>query len=299
MQRRTRATGFTLTEIMISLVIFLVITLFGFHIFRADHKVFVEQDEIVNMQQNARVALDQIVRDMRLAGSGVPLGGVESDVGHLEPVIPGDNGQDMPDTLVVLASFLNIQSDLSLGMANKSADIKVEDASGFVGGALAIITGHTLECGESGEVFKITQVSEDGQNMLRHAQSPPWNLDQNLRCSYVVPSRVILVNYRKYYVDSSDPVHPLLMLEQDGGAPQVVADNIENLQFVYDLVTGERDNPDPDQLGSIRKATVTLVARTDTPDPQWHHGVNSITGESDNYRRLTLNSDVQVRNLKR
>lgn len=299
-ERKAQTRGFTLTEIMISLVIFIAITLFGYHVFRADYKVFVEQEEVVDMQQSARVALDQIVRDIRLAGSGVPLGGVESDLGHLSPVIPADSEDDMPDTVILLASYLNIQTELSDGMPEESAELKVDDATGFFEGALAIITGHTTDCGESGEVFQITQVQiDEGQHMLQHNPTAPWNDDQKLNCSYVPPSRIILVNYRKYYIDSSDPAHPMLMLEEDARPPQVVADNIENLQFVYDTVTGERDDPDPEHPESIRKATVTLVARTDTPDPAWRHGIHSITGAGDNYRRLTLNSDIQVRNLKR
>jgi type IV pilus assembly protein PilW len=300
MKERKRATGFTLTEIMISIVIFIIITLFGYHIFRADHKVFVEQEEVVDMQQNARVALDQVVRDLRLAGSGVPLGGVQSDLGPLSPVMPAASAGNLPDTVILLASYLNVQSELSDGMPESSSELKVEDSSRFFEGALCIITGHTRDCGDAaGEAFQITEISDDGQNMIQHNPNAPWNDDQKLNCTYVPPTRVILVNYRKYYIDYTDPNHPMLMLEEDARPPQIVADNIENLQLVYDLVTGEKDQPNPDYPGSIRKATVTLVARTNTPDVQWHHGINSITGENDRYRRLTLNSDVQVRNLKR
>jgi len=299
MVHRVHEAGFTLTEIMISLMVFALISVFAFQIFRADHKVFVEQEEVMDMQQNARLALDQLVKDLRVAGAGVPLGGVDSDIGHLYPVIPGDGGDQSPDTLKLLASFRNIQTELSNSMPNESAEIKVDDASEFEVGAIAIIAGRTRECGESSEVFQITHISTEGQDMLQHHQSPPWNEDQMLNCSYIIPSKIYMVSYRKYYVDYSDSLHPCLVLVENEGDPQIVADNIENLQVEYDLVTGEKDVADPEDPASIRKATVEIVARTATPDPQWKNGVHSITGTADNYRRLALKSDVQIRNLNR
>jgi hypothetical protein len=299
-QTRTKnREGYTVTETMVSLVMFVIISLFGYHIFRADQKSFVEQEEVTNMQQQARAAMEQLTSDLRIAGSGVPSGGVSSDLGLLYPVQPGNAGGGLPDTLLVIANFNHIQSDLAAPMPTESAEIKVIDSTLFSIGAIAIITGATLECGEAGEVFQITQISDDGTNMLQHNSRAPWNNDQKLFCSYIPPATVLLVNYRKYYIDDSDPLHPRLMLEEDALDPQIIADNIENLQLEYDLVTGERDLPDPDSPGAIRKATITVVARTNTPDPAWPHGVHSVTGETDHYRRETLTSDIQIRNLKR
>jgi prepilin-type N-terminal cleavage/methylation domain-containing protein len=296
--RKTKLTGFTLTEIMISLTICSLLSLSAFQIFKADHKVFVEQEEVVDMQQNARVGLDQLIKDLRMAGAGVPRGGVEADIGFLNSLVPGDGGEGLPDTVKLLANFTNTESNINNPMPNESAEIKVNDANEFTVGAIAIISGNTKECGESAEVFQITHISDDGQNLIQHHQAPPWNVDQKLNCTYSPPSTVVMVTFRKYYIDSSDASHPKLILVENEGEPQIVADNVENLQLVYDLVTGETDLPDTEQPDAIRKATVELVARTDTPDPQWHNGVHTLTGVEDNYRRLTLQSDVQIRNLK-
>jgi prepilin-type N-terminal cleavage/methylation domain-containing protein len=296
MNKKPSQMGFTLLELMMSLTLFSVVILFSYQIFKADHKVFVEQIEVVDMQQNARIALDQLVTDIRLAGAGVPTGGVDSDFGFLHPVIPGDGGT-MPDTIKVLSSFTNTSTELSDPMPNESAILKVTDASDFVVGSLGIIRGSTKEGGESAEVFQITHVSTSGQHTIQHKKSLPWNKDQKLNKSYRPPSTIHMTTYRTFYIDSSDEIHPRLMIVENGGTPQVLADNIENLQFEYDLTTGETDVSEPDEPGAIRKVTVTLVARTATPDPQWNNGVSSITGSSDYYRRLTLTSDVKSRNL--
>jgi type IV pilus assembly protein PilW len=284
---------------MLSLMIFILITLFSYQLFKADHKVFIEQEEVVDMQQNARVALDILIRDLRIAGAGVPLEGVDADIGFLYPVIPGDGGEGLPDTLTVLANFNHVSSELNLKMPNESAEIKVNDSSEFTVGAVAIISGLTQECGESAEVFQITQISDDGQNLLQHHQSPPWNIDQKLNCTYIPVARVTLVNHRKYYIENADTDHPRLVMIEDAGDVQVIADNIENLQLVYNLVTGEKNESDPDNPGAIRKATITIVARTNTQDKQWNNGVHSLSGLQDNLRRLELQSDVQIRNLNR
>ena len=107
-----------------------------------------------------------------------------------------------------------------------------------------------------------------------------------------------MMTFRKFYVDGSDSSHPKLVVVENEDTPQTIADNLENLQLVYDLLTGEKDVPEPENPASISKATVTIVARTDTPDPQWNNGIHSVTGEADQYRRLLLKSDVTIRNSR-
>lgn len=269
---------------------------FAYRVFRTNHKVFVEQEEVVDMQQNARIAIDQIVRDLRIAGTGVPTRRIESDVGPLYPLTPGDGGGNAPDTVRIIANFERIETALSQSMPNESANLIVASAAGFQVGSLAIVFGRTLEGESAGEAFQITHISTSGQPMLNHGHSPPWNSNQMLTHTYIVPSRVSYVICKKYYIDTADSSHPRLTLRENEGAAAVIADNIENLQFAYDLLTGETDLASPPNPALVRKITVTLVARTDTPDPQWNNGIHSVTGESDHYRRLVFQSDVTVRN---
>lgn len=290
--------GFSIPEIAVSLLVCSFVSLSALHIFRADQKIFVEQEEVVDMQQNARIAMDQLIKDIRVAGMGVPSGGVASDVGHLFPVIPGNGGGNIPDTITLLASFENIETQLSAPMPNESAELKVTDASEFEVGALGIIYGAVDEGGQAGELFQITHISTHGQHMLQHRKSPPWNKDQKLSYTFIPPSTIYMMSHRKYFVDSSDNDHPKLIMSENEGDPLILADNIENLQLTYDLLTGEMDLSDPQFPVLIRKVTVSLVARTNTPDPQWNNGIHSITGAGDNYRRLILKSDVFVRNTK-
>ena len=77
-----------------------------------------------------------------------------------------------------------------------------------------------------------------------------------------------------------------------GSGPQPVAENIEDLRFRY--VTEYRRSPGResriDRLDDIRMIQVTIVARTDKSDPQ-------LAKVGDGFRRRTLTSNIQLRNL--
>lgn len=60
--------GFTLVELLIAMLVGSVIMAAVMTSFQSQHKVYLAQDEVVAMQQNARVAMDMLVRDIRMAG---------------------------------------------------------------------------------------------------------------------------------------------------------------------------------------------------------------------------------------
>jgi type IV pilus assembly protein PilW len=60
--------GFTLVELMIALAVGGVVMAAVMTAFLSQHRSYLAQDEVVEMQQNARVAMDMMVRDIRSAG---------------------------------------------------------------------------------------------------------------------------------------------------------------------------------------------------------------------------------------
>ncbi len=290
--------GFTLPETLLSLLIFSFLSFCTFQVFRTNQRVYVEQDEVLNMQQNGRVAMDWMTRDLMKVGGGVPGAGVVSSLGRLYPIIPGNSSGGLPDTIKVLVNLENTPTELTMAMASRAAAIKVERPTNFDAGSLAMICGFTEEGPVTAELFEITGISLEGGNLL-HGWSPPWNPNQNLTFTFVPPTTVSEMTVRTYYVERSDPAHPKLVVRENESTPLVVADDIENLQITYDLATGEEDVPDPVAVGWIDRVCITIVARTRDADPDWEGGLHSITGSSDHYRRMTLVSNVLVRNLAR
>lgn len=70
-----RDLGFTLIELLVALSISSILIAAAYRTFTSQHKVYDVQNEVVEMQQGIRVAMDILVRDIRMAGfrSIVPL----------------------------------------------------------------------------------------------------------------------------------------------------------------------------------------------------------------------------------
>lgn len=60
--------GFTLVEVIIAMLVGTMVMAAVMTSFQSQHWTYVAQDEVVEMQQNARVAMDMLVRDIRSAG---------------------------------------------------------------------------------------------------------------------------------------------------------------------------------------------------------------------------------------
>ena len=60
--------GFTLIELLISLLVGSMVMAAVMTSFQSQHNTYLAQDQVVEMQQNARVAMDMLVSDIRSAG---------------------------------------------------------------------------------------------------------------------------------------------------------------------------------------------------------------------------------------
>ncbi|MFH7320902.1 prepilin-type N-terminal cleavage/methylation domain-containing protein [Desulfurivibrio sp. D14AmB] len=65
---RPEQQGFTLVEVMIALLIGGVVMAAVMTTFRVQHNTYLAQDQVVEMQQNLRVAMDMLSREIRSAG---------------------------------------------------------------------------------------------------------------------------------------------------------------------------------------------------------------------------------------
>ena len=70
--RVLRERGITLVEMMISIVISTVIVAAGYTILTTTHKATISNERAVGTQQNVRVAMELIARDIKQAGFGLP-----------------------------------------------------------------------------------------------------------------------------------------------------------------------------------------------------------------------------------
>jgi len=69
--------GLTLVELMVALVLSFILISAIYRGFTSQHKAYTVQDQVAEAQQNARMAMNILVRDIRMAGHGMPDGGIE------------------------------------------------------------------------------------------------------------------------------------------------------------------------------------------------------------------------------
>jgi prepilin-type N-terminal cleavage/methylation domain-containing protein len=259
--------GMTLVELLVALVVSGVIVSAGYGIYLAQHEGWIIQEQVTNMQQNARVAMHELESRIRMAGYGLQ--------GGIDPIYAKNTN---PDTItVVFQNEINCEATIEQAMPEKSAELSCDghDVSCFKENTWAYIYDPSAD---TGEFFYITGV----QTSSSHIQHTTMDLS---RC-YPVGSMVMFVDRYKFYIDRSDTNHPNLMRQGVGETPQVYAEDIEDLQFRYGLANGVFLDVPP-AASVIREVLISLSARTERKDLQF----------SGKYRRRILTSDVKVRNL--
>ena len=68
--------GFTIIELMVSLVLSFILIGAVYGTFTSQQKAYTVQDQVAEAQQNARMAMNMLVRDIRMAGYGMPDTGI-------------------------------------------------------------------------------------------------------------------------------------------------------------------------------------------------------------------------------
>lgn len=259
--------GVTLIELLVALVMTGIITSAGFGIYLTQHEGWIIQEQVTNMQQNARASMHELETKIRMAGYGLP--------GGIDPIYANDTN---PDTItIVFQNEFNCEATIEHAMPTPSAELRCDghDISCFSESTWAYIYDPFAD---TGEFFWITQVQVAASH-IQHNTAP-------LSRSYPQGSIVLYVDYYKFFIDATDTNHPNLMVQKYGEAPQVYAEDIEDLQFRYGLANGVFVDIPP-AASVVREVTITLTARTERKDLQFQ-------GE---YRRRSLTSEVKVRNL--
>ena len=83
----TEQAGFTLVEVMVGLIVAAVVVAAGFTILSTTNKSLQANEQVVDMQQNVRMAMEMLTRDIKSAGFGSP--GVA--IGNCtNAIVPGD-----------------------------------------------------------------------------------------------------------------------------------------------------------------------------------------------------------------
>lgn len=265
--RLANCRGLSLPEILVALALTSIVTLASFKAYITQHKNYLTQDDITIIQQNVRASMDELSRQLRMAGFALPHG--------LDGITAYNTN---PDTIVIQYADSDCSTFLSAAMPQPSAELKC---------------GSPVDCFYAGQWVYIFEPDSGGGEFfeITHVQTGSDHLQHNtmtLSKKYTAKSVILSMNRMKFYVDNTtDPAHPALMVQYLGMAPQVYAENITDLQFRYGLDNGTTVDV-PIEYDDVRSITVTVAGRSNQPEKD-NAGI-------DRFRTRTNTSTVSLRN---
>ncbi len=259
--------GASLIEVLIGLFLAGLVTAAIFELYINQHKQWSIQEDRTEIQQNARAAIDELTRTVRMAGHALPIG--------LSAVEAFNTN---PDTITINFVEDECQAVLTAAMGSYGAALACDsqDLSCFYDGQWAYI--FQPDSG-GGEFFEISGV--DSANWLISHTS------MNMSKAYPKDAIVLALQRMKYFIDYSDSLHPNLMLELPGQNPAVYAENVTDFQVRYRMKNGIMVDVPP-IVADVRAVEIVLTARSAEPDPDM---------PSDPYRSQVYTSMINLRNL--
>jgi len=287
--------GVTVIELLIALVISALLIAALYRTFIGQQKTYIIQEQVVDMQQNVRVAINKMMREIRMAGFG----------GMNDNTSEGDDYNDIIKTFGNVNGFENI--------INPADNVTVD---GIVHDQIVILTAHA-------QVAALENNISAGNNSFKvnftgnTRFDQPWRKYVNIggRHNYAIVSTngdTLTLEGGATFNENHSAGEPVFLvrairygLRMDGGKPvlfrdlypntggsrrETLAENIENLRFIYRLRNEtETDSPANPDIKNIRMVRVIVTARTKDEDPNYKEG--------DGFRRREIASYVKIRNM--
>lgn len=267
--------GLTLIELLIAMVISALVIAGLYRTFIGQQKTYSVQEQIVDMQQNARAAVNRMMTEIRMAGFG-----------NVSMVLP------ITFTTGTFNNVLNLNTPTagSLTIVSATEGTSTLMAEGEVGQSQIFVS--TLEDDMGNTLFDTGNrryVSIGGLESYEITSVDPGTKTITLNGSLVyrhpIGTPVFNIKALSYQIASLNGIPTLLRDENLGNGPQPLADSIENLQFTY-LDVGENPTSNPPDIRIIR---ISLTARGERQDSDLNNG--------DGYRRRQIVSNIHLRNM--
>jgi prepilin-type N-terminal cleavage/methylation domain-containing protein len=323
--KRTSQAGFTLIELMISLVLFSFVIAGVLAVAVSMSQGFREQRASTQAESAVRVPLDFLADAIRQGSPGAPTNVIFDSTTCTTVAINVNNNVGTgsaanTDRLdVIYASGAVLTSTREIYATTNQTSLNVNDASGFAIGDSFVVSDTT-----EGVLLKITNIV--GNTLTIAAQSGACGAFPLSAGPYPTGSLVIRAQHAWFYIGWVDG-SPMLMMDPDANATTVdaepLAEGVEDLQLVMGVDTtanglGAEGTPtlatdewwynvagDTTPAGTLRAIRITMIARTlsglignlqsfNRPAAEDHAAAPL---NSDNFRRRILRTTVEVRNM--
>ena len=304
--------GFTLIEVMVAMIILGIVVIAAYATFQFQHASFTVQNRVAEAQQNLRSTLEIMSRDIRMAGYGIPqavnlppglLPTGDNTIRNIRPL----NRTTGADEIYILYMY-DMDSSLPpttapAGMGVYANSLTVASVSGFWKGDIVLISD-----GLNADMFEVTQVPVSPT--LDFAVGGSTNLYNSLAAhtpfpGYAAPTTVSKARFVRYFIDTTDPDHPTLMLDTMTGSAQPLADDIEDMQIQYGLdtdgdfvVDSVVNSPTAAQIPQVKQVRLFLSARTRMSEKGWQDARPALAdragGPTDSYRRRAIQNGIVI-----
>jgi prepilin-type N-terminal cleavage/methylation domain-containing protein len=275
--------GVTLIELLIALVISAILVAGIYRVFISTQRSYVVQDQVVEIQQNVRGAINKMMREIRMVNFGRIVSFDESSgtfVSNILPMnIPGPPPQNFAtvlttnsNSITIIGGFEQIRTGAGAAITiisfnTSPPEITLSNATDEFDGA-----NNRYLCIGGEESFEVLSRIGATLTLDRAPTNPVGHFIFKIRA--VTYSLNGLQLRRDIYADPPDPL----------------ADNIESLQFQY-FNANEGQILTQNSANSVSSIQVTITARTKDPDPTY--------GSEGGFRRRKIVSTIQLRNMGR
>jgi len=267
--------GLTLIELLVAFAITGLLVAGLYRTLTGQQKTYVIQEQVVDMQQNVRAAINRMMTEIRMAGFG-----------NVSMVLP------VTYTAGTFNNVLNLNTPTagSLTFVSAVGGTSTLTAEGGVGQNQVVVS--TLTDDKGNPLFdtgnrKYISIGGLESRVITSIDNGTRTITLNSPLTFYHPigTPLFTVMALTYQVASVNGIPTLMRNENMGGGAQPLSDNIENLQFTYLDADG---NPTANPL-EIRIITVSLTSRTEKQDPDLENG--------DGYRRRQIASNIHLRNM--
>jgi prepilin-type N-terminal cleavage/methylation domain-containing protein len=281
--------GLTLIELMVALAISAVIIAILYRTFVGQNKTYTVQEQVVEMRQNQRAAVSNMMRELRMTGFGSVSGRLPITLGNqtYQNVVNRDRpatgwitvvGAVIADSGIVYLKSTPVQKGTTPQIeVTNAADFDADSTRGknyiSIGGVeahrITNISGNVLTLGEK-LLYKNKDYDPDDP-AYRDSDDPKYNPN---------PTRVYPIRAVSYYAGTRN--------ENTGGGAQPTAENIESIRFEY--LDAQGNIAAADAAVQMIRVTVTAMTDPDRPDAD-------LLKTGDGLRRRVISSNIQLRNV--
>jgi len=313
--------GFSLVELLIVIAVGGILIASLASVFVTQSKTYSIHSDIGETQYSAKVVLDYIAKEIRMAGSGLRDKNYYFKNGATFSFLSSINSDTGPDAIRIRGNFQGIYGNISsvLGTTIEDDDSSKEvftvaykntNKSRFSVGNYITVASPA----GNAEIRSIAGVSGTNKQIIKLNNGDGFNYNHREGTIFNCIQEI------RYYVDSNGTLRRN-NFERNGNQP--ILENVEDLQFMYGLdINGDgyidqwvnNVSDGSNKIDQVKAVKIWLIVRGTVPDSNfldnrtYFLGISSTGGvyvakrykpssQVRNYRRLIFSTTVDLRNI--